>query len=49
MILVTHEQDIAHYAKRTIVFRDGKIRRDEPVVNRPRAAKMLRTLPTLED
>ena len=49
VVLVTHEQDIAHYAKRTIVFRDGKIRRDELVANRPRAAEVLRTLPTLED
>jgi putative ABC transport system ATP-binding protein len=49
VVLVTHEPDIAHYAKRTIVFRDGKIRHDEPVVNRPRAADVLRTLPTLED
>jgi putative ABC transport system ATP-binding protein len=49
VVLVTHEPDIAHYAQRTIVFRDGKIRRDEPVVNRPRAAEVLRTLPTLED
>lgn len=49
VVLVTHEQDIAHYAKRTIVFRDGKIRRDEPVVNRPRATEVLKTLPTSED
>ncbi len=49
VVLVTHEADIAHYAKRSIVFRDGKIRRDEPVVKRPRAAEVLRTLPTLED
>jgi len=47
--LVTHEPDIAHYARRVIVFRDGKIRRDEPVLDRPRAAEVLRTLPTLED
>ena len=49
VILVTHEQDIAHYAKRTIVFRDGRIRRDEPVVDRPCATEVLQTLPTLED
>jgi putative ABC transport system ATP-binding protein len=49
VVLVTHEADIAHYAKRSIVFRDGKIRRDEAVMNRPRAAEVLRTLPTLED
>ena len=49
VVLVTHEPDIAHYAKRTIVFRDGKVRHDQPVVNRPRAAEVLKTLPTLED
>ena len=49
VVLVTHEPDIAHYAKRTIVFRDGKIRRDEPVIDRPRAAEVLKTLPTTED
>jgi putative ABC transport system ATP-binding protein len=49
VVLVTHEAEIAHYAKRSIVFRDGKIRRDELVMNRPRAAEVLRTLPTLED
>ncbi len=49
LVLVTHEPDIARFAKRTIVFRDGKIRRDEPVKDRPRAAEMLKTLPTVED
>jgi putative ABC transport system ATP-binding protein len=29
IILVTHEKDIAHYAKRQVHFRDGKIVRDE--------------------
>jgi len=33
----------------TIVFRDGKIRKEEPVLNRPKAAEVLETLPTLED
>ncbi|HEX7190397.1 MAG TPA: ABC transporter ATP-binding protein, partial [Thermoanaerobaculia bacterium] len=28
IVLVTHEHDIADFAKRTIVFRDGRIRRD---------------------
>src|SRR5438105_5062614 len=36
-------------AKRVLVFRDGKIRKDEPVRNRPRATQVLKTLPTLED
>ena len=49
IVMVTHERDIAEFAKRVLVFRDGKIRKDEPVANRPRAAEVLRTLPTLED
>jgi putative ABC transport system ATP-binding protein len=49
IVLVTHEHDISQYAKRAIVFRDGKIRRDENVLNRPRAAEVLRTMPELED
>ena len=49
IVLVTHEHDIAQFAKRNIIFRDGKIRRDEVVQNRPDAAEVLKTLPTLED
>jgi len=49
IVLVTHEHDIASFAKRVLVFRDGKIRKDEPVVNRPCASEVLKTLPTLED
>src|SRR5215470_8627574 len=44
IVLVTHEPDIARYAKRIVVFRDGKIRRDEPVQERPRAAEELKTM-----
>jgi putative ABC transport system ATP-binding protein len=49
IVLVTHEQDIAQFAKRVLVFRDGKIRKDDPVVGRPRASETLKVLPTLED
>lgn len=49
IILVTHEHDIAQFAKRSIVFRDGKIRRDEAIRNRASAAEVLKTMPTLED
>jgi putative ABC transport system ATP-binding protein len=49
IILVTHEHDISQFAKRTIVFRDGKVRRDEVVANRVRAAETLKTMPVLED
>ena len=33
VVLVTHETDIAQFAKRSIQFRDGKIRRDSEHVN----------------
>ena len=49
IVLVTHEPDIAQYAKRIIVFRDGKIRRDEPVLNRPRAGDVLKTMPVVDE
>ena len=49
IVLVTHEHDISQFAKRVLVFRDGKIRRDDPVVHRPKATEVLKTLPTLED
>lgn len=49
IVLVTHEQDIAQFAKRVLIFRDGKIRNDHPVAHRPKAADVLRTMPTLED
>ena len=49
IVMVTHEPDVSQFAKRVLVFRDGKIRKDEFVPNRPRAAEVLKTLPTLED
>jgi putative ABC transport system ATP-binding protein len=49
IVLVTHEHDIAQFAKRVLVFRDGKIRKDEAVMNRPKASEVLKSLPTLED
>jgi putative ABC transport system ATP-binding protein len=49
IVLVTHEHDIAQFAKRVLIFRDGKIRKDDPVLNRPKATEVLKTLPTLED
>jgi putative ABC transport system ATP-binding protein len=38
IVLVTHEPDIAQYAKRQIAFRDGLLVRDEPVLT-PRSAR----------
>src|SRR5690348_7150757 len=49
IVLVTHEPDISRFAKRTLFFRDGKIRRDDPVADRPRAGEVLKALPKLED
>ena len=49
IVLVTHEHDIAQFAKRVLVFRDGRIRKDEEVPSPPRARDVLRSLPTLED
>lgn len=49
IVLVTHELDVAQFARRVLVFRDGKIRKDEPVISRPKASEVLKTMPTLED
>jgi putative ABC transport system ATP-binding protein len=49
IVLVTHEPDIAQFAKRGLVFRDGKVRRDEPIKDRPRASTVLSTMPTIEE
>ncbi|HEU4629170.1 MAG TPA: ABC transporter ATP-binding protein [Gemmatimonadaceae bacterium] len=42
ILLVTHEPEVAHYAKRIVEVRDGRILRDHPVENRRRAAADLR-------
>jgi len=39
IVLVTHEPDIANYAERRILFRDGKVIEDAPVTNRRSAAR----------
>ena len=49
IVLVTHEQDISQFARRILIFRDGKVRSDTPVLNRPRASEVLKSLPTLDD
>lgn len=36
VVLVTHEPDIANYAARQILFRDGRVIADEPTANRTR-------------
>jgi putative ABC transport system ATP-binding protein len=49
ILLVTHEPDIARYANRVVLFRDGKVRRDEPVEDRADAADVLKTLPVIDE
>jgi putative ABC transport system ATP-binding protein len=49
IVLVTHEPDIADYAKRVIHFRDGRIIRDRQVQNRRIAESVLANMPPAED
>ncbi len=44
IVMVTHELDIAHYTKRTVVMRDGRVISDSPVDQRLRAEEELRRL-----
>ena len=47
--LVTHEPDIAQYARRTIVFKDGRIKNDYLIKDPRSAREELESLPALED
>jgi putative ABC transport system ATP-binding protein len=49
LVLVTHEPDIAQYAQRVVVFKDGKIRKDYQVEDQRDAAEELRNLPAIEE
>jgi putative ABC transport system ATP-binding protein len=48
ILIVTHEPDIATYARRIVEVRDGRILRDEAVADRHRAARDLEALAPLE-
>ncbi len=49
IVLVTHESDIARFARRMIEFRDGRIRHDDPVSERPAASEIFKSMPKVED
>jgi putative ABC transport system ATP-binding protein len=49
VVMVTHEPDIAQFAKRALEFRDGKLKKDVLIQNRSIAAQVLPTLPALDD
>jgi putative ABC transport system ATP-binding protein len=44
IVVVTHEPDIASYASRVVVMRDGRVLSDQPVANRRTAALDLQEL-----
>lgn len=49
VVIVTHEFDIAQYAKRAIEFRDGRMKKDVLIQNRSIAAEVLPTLPSTDE
>jgi putative ABC transport system ATP-binding protein len=48
IVLVTHEEDIARYARRILTFRDGKLIKDQPVAEPNDARRILATPPSEE-
>jgi putative ABC transport system ATP-binding protein len=49
VVIVTHEPDIAQFAKRALEFRDGKMKKDVLIQRRSIASEILPTLPSVED
>ena len=49
LVLVTHEADIAQYAQRVVVFRDGKIKKDYQIEKQRNAAEELKNLPAVDE
>ena len=48
LLIVTHEQDVANYAKRIVEMRDGRILHDHLVEGKRRAAEDLLALGTVD-
>jgi putative ABC transport system ATP-binding protein len=49
VVIVTHEPDIAQYAKRALEFRDGRMKKDVLIQNRSIAEEVLPTLPSVDE
>lgn len=49
VVIVTHEEEIAHHCKRVIRFRDGLVQSDEPVANPVDAREVLANMPRTDE
>lgn len=49
IVFVTHESDIARFMKRNVIFRDGRIQKENMVTDRFYATKLIEALPVEED
>jgi len=49
LVLVTHEPDIAQYAQRIVVFKDGRIKKDYQIDKQRDAAEELSRLPAVDE
>jgi len=49
IVMVTHEPDIAQFAKRNVVFKDGRIIADNLVKDRKIATEELKTIALLTE
>lgn len=49
ILLITHENDIAEFAKRNVVFKDGRVKKDFPAERRRNATEQLKVMPQISD
>ena len=49
ILLITHEHDIAEYARRLVAFRDGRVLSDQQIARRRSAADELAALPPVDE
>lgn len=49
IVFVTHEADIARFMKRNIIFRDGRIQKENEVTDRFNASELIEALPVEEE
>jgi putative ABC transport system ATP-binding protein len=49
ILLVTHEPDIAEFARRQIIFKDGRVKTDRINTSRKNAAEVLKDLPAIDE